>query len=63
MPSTPRTFHPMAFAVRRVCVALAALVLLAVPPSWAQNGGTILGTVVDPLGGRVSGARREAPAR
>jgi len=35
---------------------MAALLLLAVPPSEAQNGGAITGTVVDPLGARVSGA-------
>ena len=41
--------------VRRVCVAIAFL-LLAAPASWAQNGGSISGAVVDPLGARVSGA-------
>ena len=41
--------------VRRVCVAIAVL-LLAAPASWAQNGGSISGAVVDPLGARVSGA-------
>ena len=56
MLPTPRTFDPIILSVRRVCLALAALVLLAAPPSWAQNGGLIAGTVVDPLGARVSGA-------
>jgi vitamin B12 transporter len=56
MPSTTRTFRPIAFTVRRMSLTLAALVLLAAPPSWAQNGGTVAGTIVDPLGARVSGA-------
>src|SRR5882757_5395847 len=41
--------------VRRVCVAI-VLLLLVVPASWAQNGGSINGAVFDPLGARVSGA-------
>ena len=45
----------IAGVVRRVCVAIAFL-LLAAPASWAQNGGSISGAVVDPLGARVSGA-------
>jgi len=56
MPSTTRTFRSIAFTVRRVSLTLAALVLLTAPPSWAQNGGTVAGTIVDPLGARVSGA-------
>ena len=42
--------------VRRVCLAAAALVLLTAPRSEAQNGGSVAGTVIDPLGARVSGA-------
>ncbi len=42
-------------SVRCVCLAL-ALLLLGARPSSAQNGGSIAGTVVDPLGAPVSGA-------
>ncbi len=48
--------HSNCVVVRRVILTVAALVLLAAPSSWAQNGGSITGSVVDPLGGRVSGA-------
>jgi vitamin B12 transporter len=54
-----RTLDPHSdfeFAVRRVCLALAALLLLGARPSAAQNGGSLAGTVVDPLGAPVSGA-------
>ena len=47
MPSTTRTFFRL---------ILTALMLLAALPVRAQDGGTIAGTVVDPLGARVSGA-------
>ena len=47
MPSTTRTFFRL---------ILTAVMLLAAAPLRAQDGGTIAGTVVDPLGARVSGA-------
>lgn len=46
----------IAGSVRRVYFAVAVMILLAAPASWAQNGGSITGSVVDPLGAKVSGA-------
>ena len=45
----------IAGSVRRVCFAVATVMLLAVP-AWAQNAGSLSGSVVDPLGAKVSGA-------
>src|SRR5262245_10673718 len=43
-------------AVRAVSVVVCAAMFLMVQPVWAQGQGSLVGTVVDSLGARVSGA-------
>ncbi len=45
----------IAGSIRRAPLAVAVL-LLAAATSWAQSGGSLTGSIVDPLGARVSGA-------
>lgn len=54
--STPRLFSGF---IPRLCVAVVSLMLATSTAAWAQEprpGGSITGSVVDPLGARVGGA-------
>jgi Carboxypeptidase regulatory-like domain len=54
--STSYEFLSLEFASAIVCVTIAAMMLAVATPSWAQSDGSIRGSLIDPLGARVSSA-------